>query len=195
MEQERNGIVRRVRRGETASNLAFMVFAVFLVFIVLSSAYKSLGLLGLLFSLVLYLLSLKFVNPDLFSAAWIVLGISVVLTSVSSSTFVHLPVMVTFIVVALIASYEEGRFSLLIRSVIQKLSADQVDSLRKLGSLVRNHSIILGEVVTISFLCAVSISYVSSGLVIINPPLLSTTIFASVAILLIAIIVLAEGEH
>jgi hypothetical protein len=174
-----------------ASYGSFIAFAGFLSFSALENPLKTEIYLSLAISVVLYATSLVQSKSNLASLGWIILGGSFIGWFVSSQSSSYVALALSILL--LLAGYELTRFSFLIQPIVLDTGNLSQSSLLHLRKLMRNHSIVLLEVLSLSFVTSITVEYLSAGEIILSAPGLGIIVFASLAILVLVALTLLRS--
>ena len=172
-----------------ASYGSFIAFAGFLSFSALENPLKTEIYLSLAISVVLFATSLVQGKSNLASLGWIILGCSFTGWFISTTQSVSY-VALALSILLLLAGYELTRFSFLIQPIILNIGNLSQSSLLHLRRLMRNHSLVLLEVLSLSFIASITVEYLSAGEIVLSAPGLGVIIFASLAILVLVALTL-----
>lgn len=170
---------------------SFIAFAGFLSFSALENPLKTEIYLSLAISVALYATSLVQNKSNLASLGWIILGCSFIGWFVSSQTVSYVALALSILL--LLAGYELTRFSFLIQPIVLNTGNLSQSSLLHLRRLMRNHSLVLLEVLSLSFVASVTVEYLSAGEIVLSAPGLGVIAFACLAILVLVALILLRN--
>lgn len=185
MERAKIGsIVTNARITLYANYVMFAAFVGLAIYFSIGKPNQIVAYAAIFFSLIFFVFGSRSKSLGLVSLGWIIVGISFVIPFVYSAYANYLTVIVS--VLLLLISYELTRFSFELRPMVQSIRVLHSESIDQLQKLTRNHSTVLVQVVLTTLLLSLVVGYLLPGLIAVNPPELGVTIFASIAVLLIA---------
>jgi hypothetical protein len=196
MEQTKNGgvVIRRGAFGlQIVSHASFVAFSVFVLFLTYGSTFQFEVFFALTLSIIFYVLALHFNNLGLVSVSWLVLGLMFSSSVFFISSFANY-LFIALSVLLLIASYETTRFSFVIQPVLKASDKLSQETLEHFHRTLSNHPRSLLQVFALALASSIAVEYLSSGVIVINPLLVGIVVFALLAVIILAAIVLSHGE-
>ena len=206
MEQGRSGEVRALVRlgdlGQFASFAAFMAFCFYFFTFAFATPFQNVLYFALAVSVPLFAIALRLDNLKVASVAWFILASPLVITFAAIHPSYSSPVVFVLmtIVLLLVASYEQTRFSFGMDPVIRACrNIESEVEVEAVSKVIRKHTLSLFQNAAISLaVCVVFIFMSESFSIVVNPPIISVSVLVVVAVAAIVLMgskILGQREN